>query len=248
MPVGNVDQTAVLKTLNLNPSDPHTQALLLICQRYGLDPLLKHIVLIQGRPYVTRDGYLAIAHQSGKFDGIEIVDEGETPSYWWAKAAVYRKDMGRPFAYRGRYPKAGGNPKFGPEMAVKTAEVMALRRAFNVTGVSAADEAWTDDPETDDVPATMTSAEAKSRLLALVGGDKEAAVAAWDKAGLTDRRNVTETEYDTVVEELRQLAWTWAPHGSDGHFGPGGTEPTQPAAAGGVRAPGYHRHVEGRRP
>lgn len=142
----DVDQDAVLKTLGLNPRDPNTQALLLICQRYNLDPLLKHIVLIQGRPYVTRDGYLHIAHSSGKFDGIEIVEEGETATHWWAKASVWRKDMKRPFTYRGRYPKRGGNSQYGPEMAVKCAEVMALRRAFNVTGIAAADERW-DDPD-----------------------------------------------------------------------------------------------------
>jgi hypothetical protein len=140
--VEQIDHDAVLKTLNLNPQDPNTQALLLICERYRLDPLLKHLVLIQGRPYVTRDGYLTIAHASGEFDGIEIVEEGEDSEVWWARAAVYRKDMSRPFVYRGRYPKKGGNKQYGPEMAVKCAEVMAMRRAFGVTGVGAADERW----------------------------------------------------------------------------------------------------------
>jgi len=140
--VENVDQAAVLRTLNLNPADPNTQALLLICDRYRLDPLLKHVVLIQGRPYITRDGYLNVAHASGQFDGIEIVEEGEDESHWWARASVFRKDMHRPFTYRGRHPKSGSNKQYGPEMAVKCAEVMALRRAFNVTGVGAADERW----------------------------------------------------------------------------------------------------------
>jgi hypothetical protein len=143
--VDQFDQDAILKTLNLNPSDPKTQALLLICKRYGLDPLLKHVVLIGGRPYVTRDGYLHIAHSSGKFDGIEIVDEGIEESYWWARASVYRKDMARPFTYKGRYPKKGGNAQYGPEMAIKCAEVMAMRRAFNVTGIGAAEERWDTD-------------------------------------------------------------------------------------------------------
>ena len=208
--IDHVDRDAVLKTLNLNPADPHTQALLLICDRYRLDPLLKHIVLIQGRPYVTRDGYLSIAHTSGQFDGIEIVDEGETPAYWWAKAAVYRKDMGRPFTYRGRYPKAGaGNPKFGPEMAVKTAEVMALRRAFNVTGVAAADEAWDTDladsgPAAVDGPLTMSSKDAKASLLEAAGGDKTAATAAWNATGLSGRRTVTEDELKAAHDWLDQ--------------------------------------------
>jgi hypothetical protein len=142
-----IDQEAVLRHLGLNPRDVHTQALLAICRRYGLDPLLKHVVLIQGRPYITRDGYLSVAHASRQLDGIEVIEEGEDTNHWWAKVAVYRKDMSRPFAYRGRYPKEGsGNKQYGPEMAVKCAEVACLRRAFNVTGAVAADERW-DAPE-----------------------------------------------------------------------------------------------------
>lgn len=137
-------QTAILRHLNLDPNNVNTQALLLICQRYGLDPLLKHVVLISGRPYVTRDGYLAVAHRTGQLDGIEIVEDGEDDSHWWAKVSVYRKDMGRPFTYTGRFPKADAKhmAKYGPEMAIKCGEVMALRRAFNVTGIGAADEQW----------------------------------------------------------------------------------------------------------
>lgn len=138
-----VDHQAILKTLNLNPRDPNTQALLLVCERYQLDPLLKHMVLIQGSPYITRDGYLAIAHRSGVFDGMEVLEQSSDQSHFTAKVAVYRKDMGRPFTFIGRYPKSSRMAKdYGPEMAVKVAEVQALRRAFNVTGVGAADERW----------------------------------------------------------------------------------------------------------
>src|SRR5688500_1019129 len=138
-----IDREAVLKSLNLNPRDPNTQALLLVCERYNLDPLPKHIVLIKSNAYVTRDGYLAVAHRSGQFDGMEVLEQGENQTHFTAKVAVYRKDMGRPFAYVGRYPKSGQMAQqYGPEMAVKVAEVQALRRAFNVTGISAADEMW----------------------------------------------------------------------------------------------------------
>lgn len=142
--VGQVDREAILRYLNLDPSKTDTQALLLICERYGLDPLLKHMVLISGRPYVTRDGYLAVAHRSGHLDGIEVVDSGEDDNYWWAKVAVYRNDMSHPFVFVGRYPKADAKhmTKYGPEMAIKCGEVMALRRAFNVSGIGAADEQW----------------------------------------------------------------------------------------------------------
>ena len=139
----DIDREAVLKSLGLNPRDPNTHALLLVCERYNLDPLLKHIVLIKSNAYVTRDGYLAVAHRSGQFDGMEVLEQGENQTHYTAKVAVYRRDMTRPFAYVGRYPKSGQMAQqYGPEMAVKVAEVQALRRAFNVTGISAADEMW----------------------------------------------------------------------------------------------------------
>lgn len=192
-----IDQTAVLKALNLNISDPKTQAVLLICQRYNLDPVLKHVVLVSGNTYITRDGLLSVAHSSGQFDGIDIVEEGETPTHWWARAAVYRKDMGRPFTYRGRYPKKGGNQGYGPEMAVKCAEVMALRRAFNVTGVAAREEAW-------DTADSINAAAAKNRLLAAAEGDKDAAAEAWRAAGLEGRSRVSEDDVAAAVLLLDQ--------------------------------------------
>ncbi len=159
----DVDREAVLRSLNLNPSDPKTQALLLVCERYGLDPLLKHMILIQGNPYVTRDGYLAIAHRSGQFDGMEVLEQGEDKTHYTARVAVYRKDMRRPFTYIGRFPKSKNMAKdYGPEMAIKVAEVQALRRAFNVTGVSSSDERYIEppvDPETGEIgqtPASLT--------------------------------------------------------------------------------------------
>lgn len=147
-----IDRVAILQALKLNPKDPKTQALILVCERYGLDPLLKHMVLVDGNPYVTRDGYLHLAHASGKFDGIEVVEVGETGSHWTAKVSVWRKDMTRPVTYAGRYPKDGSNKKYGPEMAIKTAEVAALRRAFNVTGIGAVDEQWDAQPTVMEAP------------------------------------------------------------------------------------------------
>lgn len=130
---GNLKMVDILKAIGVHPNDPAHQAALLACERYDLDPLLKHIIVIpKGGTYITRDGWLHIAHRSGQFDGMEVVDTTETPTHWVAKCSVYRKDMGRPFTYVGRYSKAGSNKQYGPEMAVKTAEVAALRRAFPV--------------------------------------------------------------------------------------------------------------------
>lgn len=141
------DQEAVMKHLGLNPRDPATQALLLVCQKYDLDPILKHALLIKGRLYVTRDGLLHVAHRSGVFDGMEVLEQGNDQTHFTAKVSVYRKDMGRPFTYIGRYPKSGQIAKdYGPEMAVKVAEVMAMRRAFDVA-ICAAEERWDDEAQ-----------------------------------------------------------------------------------------------------
>ena len=137
-----IDKEAVLRALNINVRDPKHQAMLLICERYNLDPVLKHVVLISGNAYVTRDGLLHVAHQTGMLDGIVVEDESETDDEWQAKVTVYVKGQTHGYTYRGRYPKSGQQKRYGAEMAVKCAEVMALRRAFGVTGIPTVEEQW----------------------------------------------------------------------------------------------------------
>jgi hypothetical protein len=63
--------------------------------------------------------------------------------------------MTRPFTYAGRYPTQGGNQKFAPEMATKVSEVMALRRAFDVSA-PVLEERWdldTPAPEPEPAPS-----------------------------------------------------------------------------------------------
>lgn len=135
-------EAALLKAIGLDRVPVEQRELALnIATRYDLDLMLKHLVLVDGRPYITRDGLLHIAHRSGVFDGIEVTDPEEHDGYWHARATVFRKDMSRGFAYPGRYPVKGRNATFGPEMATKVAEVMALRRAFDVSA-PVAEERW----------------------------------------------------------------------------------------------------------
>jgi hypothetical protein len=137
-PVDDRRSAALLKAIGLDkvPGEQRELALA-IADRYGLDLMLKHLVLVDGRPYITRDGLLHIAHRSGQFDGMEVTDPAIVDvgagKFWSARCSVYRKDMARPFTYAGRYPTSGGNQRFAPEMAVKVSEVMALRRAFDVS-------------------------------------------------------------------------------------------------------------------
>lgn len=139
-----VDSGKVLAYLGLNPSDPKSQAAVSVAQRYDLDPVLKHVIVIpKGGVYITRDGLLHIAHRSGQLDGIVVEQEptlSEDGREWVCRVSVYRKDMGHPFTFPGRYPAAGGNRDYPQEMALKVAEAHALRRAFDVTGLPVVDE------------------------------------------------------------------------------------------------------------
>jgi hypothetical protein len=125
---------ALLKAVGLDRLAPEQRQLALaIAERYELDLLMKHLVMIEGRPYITRDGLLHVAHRSGQLDGIETSEPTVVDDFWRSTCSVYRKDMSHAFTYTGRYPTKGGNQKFAPEMAVKVGEVMALRRAFDVS-------------------------------------------------------------------------------------------------------------------
>ncbi len=169
---------ALLKAVGLDRAAPEQRQLAIaIAERYGLDLMLKHLVLIEGRPYVTRDALLHIAHRSGQFDGIAVTEPSVVDGYWRCSATVYRRDMSHPFTYPGRYPASGGNQKFAPEMAIKVAESMALRRAFNVAA-PVVEERW--DTE---IPAEPP---APRPTLAEVAARKAANVAAVERAVVID--------------------------------------------------------------
>lgn len=135
------DAKAIATYLGLNWGDPRTHAVVAVCQRYGFDPVLKHVIVIpKGGAYITRDGLLHVAHRSGQLDGIVLEEQGTDDGEHWAVVSVYRKDMTHPFKYKGRYPVNGSNRQYGPEMAIKCAEAMALRRAFDVTALPILEE------------------------------------------------------------------------------------------------------------
>lgn len=140
----------VLEYLGLNPNDPRSQAVVAVAQRYDLDPLLKHVIVIpKGGVYITRDGLLHVAHRSGQLDGIVVEQEptlSEDGKEWTCRVTVYRKDMRHGFTFPGRYPANGGNRDYPQEMALKAAEAHALRRAFDVTGLPTLDEQRPEEP------------------------------------------------------------------------------------------------------
>lgn len=162
-------ELALLRAVGLDKAAPEQRELALaIADRYGLDLMLKHLVLIEGRPYLTRDALLHIAHRSGQLDGMETTDPILDGDFWRATCSVYRKDMGHPFRYAGRYPAKGGNAKFAPEMALKVAESMALRRAFDIAAPSA-DERWdTDAPAIVSQPVPTLAEVARAKAIEAV--------------------------------------------------------------------------------
>lgn len=164
--VFQADRAAIAQYLGLNPRDPKSHAVVAVCERYGLDPILKHVVVIpKGGVYITRDGLLHVAHMSGALDGIVVEEEGETETEWWCRVSVYRKDMRFPFKYKGRYSKSGSNKAYGPEMALKCAEALALRRAFDVTGLPVLEER-------DAAPQERAPAPTASRLVPVPSHDE----------------------------------------------------------------------------
>ena len=144
-----------LKYLGLNPDDPASHALYLVCQRYGLDPLLNLVSVIKtkqgNRVYITRDGMLDIAHRSGQLDGIVVDDEHETENGYSATVSVWRKDMAHPFTFKGGcgIDEPQAQTGHGAEMALARAERRALKRAFAIP----LDE--TDEPEPEPVDHRM---------------------------------------------------------------------------------------------
>ena len=159
---------ALLQAVGADRLNPAQRELFLtIANRYRLDPLLKHLVMIEGRAYITRDGLLHVAHSQGQLDGIETDEPtlDEDGKYWRSKASVFRKDMSHAFTYGGRYPSDKGNVKYAPEMAVKVAEVMALRRAFDVAAPTY-EEQWVDEPPTVDQAAAAAPASLSERIAA----------------------------------------------------------------------------------
>lgn len=189
--VTDARELALLKAVGLDRAAPEQRELAMnIAQRYELDLLLKHLVLIDGKPYVTRDALLYIAHRSGQFDGIQVTTPEVVGDEWRCTATVWRKDFTHPFVYGGRYPVKGSNVKFAPEMAIKVAESMALRRAFNVAA-PVVEERW-------DVDVPVVPAE-PPKSLAEKAAEKRAEIETpapvepkMVEAGLTKRQFVDE--------------------------------------------------------
>jgi hypothetical protein len=225
---GDQRRDALIRAVGFDKlNEAQRELALAIANRYELDPMLKHLVMVEGRPYISRDGLLHVAHKSNDFDGIEVtdpvLDERPGPNgkrYWRARATVYRKSFSRPFVYPGRYPMDGGNAKYAEEMCIKVAEVMTLRRAFDVSA-PVIEEQWDSESEPlpDAEPEPTSLAERVARKVAEVAGDDaEVSVTVEETAeteGLTETAAEPEPDAESAPEPTEPVAPAPAPESVD---------------------------------
>ena len=84
-------KAALLRAIGLDRvPDEQRELALNIAQRYDLDLMLQHLVLVDGRPYITRDGLLHVAHRSG-----EPVHESKPRQTLHASACLDESHEGR---------------------------------------------------------------------------------------------------------------------------------------------------------
>lgn len=152
------EKTVIKETVAKDLTEPQAKIFFYTCQALGLNPLLNEIAAVTYKDRATgnrtlsiqvmRDGFLTIAHRSGKFAGLEsgvnMSEDGKTIISGWAK--VYHKDFNVPVSQEADFeeysaPERNALWRTKPKtMIKKVAESMALRKAFNVNGVYAPEE------------------------------------------------------------------------------------------------------------
>ena len=151
----NEDLLLIRNMAARNCSEPEFKLLMYLSKTYGLDPLLKQIWAVKRNDtqpaliFAGRDGFLAVAHRSGHFDGMqsgvnyEIDKDGKKViESAWCK--VWRNDMTHPFETQ--VPFNEFNTGFGvwkshpSAMILKVAESVCLRKAFSIDGIYAPEE------------------------------------------------------------------------------------------------------------
>jgi hypothetical protein len=110
---------------------PLGRLMVLLAQRYGLDPALKHLEVISTRQgpqvYITADGWRVIAQRSDMLDGITHGDISEGEHGWRATVHVWRKDCRHCFDGRAG---CGYAEQADPDDCMATAVTRATRRAL----------------------------------------------------------------------------------------------------------------------
>lgn len=146
------EKATIKDTIGKKLTDEQFKIFVYTSQALGLNPLLNEIACVTYKDregnstmsiQVMRDGFLTIAHRSGKFAGLESgVKIEDNKMIGWAR--VYHKDFTVPVYQEADFDEytSGRNlwttkPR---TMIKKVAESMALRKAFNINGVYAPEE------------------------------------------------------------------------------------------------------------
>lgn len=212
--------------IDRNASKAQRETLALVCQRYGLDPFMGHMVLIQGKCFVTHKGLMHKAHASAQFDGMDTI-YGKDELGEFCECTIYRKDMTRPFRgriYINEY-KGTGNvwAKYPRAMAAKTAESFVLRRAFDVALTSQEEMGVTSEMPDEPAPIAQgarhdpspqpSASEKKAALSALsqqvkrVWGEHTRLAKNWLVAAhrVEDIRNCSIEQIQDICSEIAQM-------------------------------------------
>jgi phage recombination protein Bet len=154
------EQTAVLRgTYAKGLSDGEFGLFAQVCQRTGLDPFRRQVYAIKRGGQVTFqtsiDGYRAIAHRTGEYDGQDDVEwcgeDGIWRSVWTGKSPPFAARVrvhrrGKAYSAVARFDAYAQGTDFWRKMAAeqlaKCAESCALRKAFpeHLAGLYTKDE------------------------------------------------------------------------------------------------------------
>lgn len=214
--LSEAEKKTIANTVAKNLDEPQRNIFFYTCQALGLNPLLNQICAViyklkdgtrQMSIQVMRDGFLTIAHRSGKFAGLESgvkADEQQIICGW---AKVYHKDFEVPLYQEADFEEYNAPVrnllwKSKPKtMIKKVAESMALRKAFNVSGVYAPEE----------MDKEIVNSHQPEKTLEIEGGDKPAteaqlktieALGGGDRGSINDK--LTKQEAAEKIKELAQ--------------------------------------------
>jgi phage recombination protein Bet len=199
-------------------TDSEFRLFLHLAEKYRLDPAVHEIWAVkrsETQPAVIfagLNGYIAIAHRSGMFDGMESgTEEIDGELVGWAK--VYRKDMSHPITSRVYFSEyeqktKSGNPTLWQTkprvMIEKVAKVQALRMAFVISGLYSPEEIDTGEPHVA-TPAQVREIPKPSPTCCVVCGCEVS----------EDIREKTRPYTDQVMCIEHFQAW-WAEHKKEG--------------------------------
>lgn len=142
------ERKVIKDTVAKNLTEAQYSVFIYTCQALGLNPLLNEITAIVYGGTMSiqtmRDGFLTIAHRTGKFAGIESGTKKDDEGHLIGWARVYHKDFTIPVYQEADFTEYNTGKALWVSkprtMIKKVAESMALRKAFNISGVYALEE------------------------------------------------------------------------------------------------------------